>query len=48
MKLKNEVTADEVDEANYLFNVSTMKTVNEKDFATNFTMGSNPEVEKAQ
>jgi len=30
MKLRNEVTSDEVDEANYLFNVSTMKTINEK------------------
>lgn len=48
MKLKTEVTSDEVDEANYLFNVSTMKTINEKDFSNNFGMGSNAEIEKAQ
>jgi DNA replication licensing factor MCM5 len=30
MKLKNEVTGDEVDEAHYLFQVSTMKTIEGK------------------
>lgn len=30
MKLKSEVSIDEVAEANYLFNVSTMKTITEK------------------
>jgi DNA replication licensing factor MCM5 len=32
MKLGNEVTKDEVEEAHYLFEISTMKTIEGKEF----------------
>jgi len=40
MKLKTEVTDEEVDEAHYLFQISTMKTIESKEFSKEFSTGN--------
>lgn len=48
MKLKTEVTGDDVDEAHYLFEISTMKTIEDKNFGTNMTIATREELDKIE
>ena len=48
MKLKNEVSGDDVDEAHYLFEISTMKTIEEKSFGGEATTATREEMDKIE
>ena len=48
MKLKTEVGQDEVDEAHYLFEVSTMKTIDAKEFGYVTLEGVSDQIEKIE
>jgi len=39
MKLKNDVTTDDIDEAHYLFELSTLKSIEGKEFG--YSMAEN-------
>lgn len=44
MKLQTEVTGNEVDEAHHLFEISTMKTIESKEFNKEFGSGNAAEM----
>lgn len=44
MKLRSEVTGDDVDEAHYLFEISTMKAIEGKELGYNFSQVNLEEV----
>ena len=48
MKLKTEVTGDDVDEAHYLFEISTMKTIEDKSFGAALTIATREELERIE